>query len=125
MVHQPPAPLDEAEPVGREQQSAAHLLHAEDPPAGVVDEGDFSGDQCRPAAAAGAPSKLNADAILPPAASQAMVQTTERIVAIGTSTGGKTGSEGIYVSRFDDATGKLTPPVLAAAAGMTIRLWTS
>jgi len=41
-----------------------------------------------PAAAAGAPSKLNADAILPPAASQAMVQTTERIVAIGTSTGG-------------------------------------
>ncbi len=39
-------------------------------------------------AAAGAPTKLNADAILPPAASQAMVQTTERIVAIGTSTGG-------------------------------------
>lgn len=39
-------------------------------------------------AAAGAPTKLNADAILPPAASQAMVQTTERIVALGTSTGG-------------------------------------
>ncbi len=33
------------------------------------------------------PSKLNADAILP-AASHAMAQTTERIVAIGTSTGG-------------------------------------
>ncbi len=33
------------------------------------------------------PTKLNADAILPPA-SHAMAQTTERIVAIGTSTGG-------------------------------------
>ena len=33
------------------------------------------------------PAKLNADAILPPA-NHAMAQTTERIVAIGTSTGG-------------------------------------
>ena len=33
-------------------------------------------------------AKLNADAILPPADSKAMVQTTERVVAIGTSTGG-------------------------------------
>ncbi len=33
------------------------------------------------------PTKLNADAILPPA-NHAMAQTTERIVAIGTSTGG-------------------------------------
>jgi two-component system chemotaxis response regulator CheB len=32
--------------------------------------------------------KLNADAILPPSSGQAMAQTTERIVAIGTSTGG-------------------------------------
>ncbi|VVP58972.1 protein-glutamate methylesterase/protein-glutamine glutaminase [Pseudomonas fluorescens] len=32
--------------------------------------------------------KLNADAILPPSNPQAMAQTTERIVAIGTSTGG-------------------------------------
>ncbi|WP_295990920.1 chemotaxis response regulator protein-glutamate methylesterase [Rugamonas sp.] len=33
-------------------------------------------------------AKLNADAILPPADGKAMVQTTERVVAIGTSTGG-------------------------------------
>jgi two-component system chemotaxis response regulator CheB len=33
-------------------------------------------------------AKLNADAILPPSNGQAMAQTTERIVAIGTSTGG-------------------------------------
>ncbi|MNG01370.1 Chemotaxis response regulator protein-glutamate methylesterase [compost metagenome] len=31
---------------------------------------------------------MNADAILPPSSGQAMAQTTERIVAIGTSTGG-------------------------------------
>ena len=40
----------------------------------------------------------------------------ERLVWFGTATGGKSNSEGIYVSRFDDATGKLAPPVLAAAA---------
>lgn len=34
------------------------------------------------------PPKLTADAIIPAAAAQAMAQTTERIVAIGTSTGG-------------------------------------
>jgi len=33
-------------------------------------------------------AKLNADAILPPSSGQAMAQTTERIIAIGTSTGG-------------------------------------
>ena len=33
-------------------------------------------------------AKNNADVILPPAASRAMIQTTERVVAIGTSTGG-------------------------------------
>lgn len=33
-------------------------------------------------------AKLNADAILPPAANRAMAQTTDGIVAIGTSTGG-------------------------------------
>jgi two-component system chemotaxis response regulator CheB len=32
--------------------------------------------------------KLNADAVLPAAASQAMIQTTEKVVAIGASTGG-------------------------------------
>ena len=33
-------------------------------------------------------AKLNADAVLPPSDGRAMVQTTERVVAIGTSTGG-------------------------------------
>ncbi|HJW25645.1 MAG TPA: chemotaxis response regulator protein-glutamate methylesterase [Rhodocyclaceae bacterium] len=33
-------------------------------------------------------AKLSADAVLPPPGSQAMAQTTERLVAIGTSTGG-------------------------------------
>ena len=33
-------------------------------------------------------AKLNADAVLPPAAGQAMVHTTDRVVALGTSTGG-------------------------------------
>ena len=50
------------------------------------------------------------------AVSVAPAVAAERLVWFGTYTGGKTGSEGIYVSRFDDATGKLTPPVLAAAA---------
>ena len=40
----------------------------------------------------------------------------ERLVWFGTSTGGKTGSEGIYVARFDDAAGTVSAPVLAAAA---------
>ncbi len=42
----------------------------------------------RPAPMAAPASKLSADAILPAAGGQAMAQTTERIVAIGTSTGG-------------------------------------
>ncbi len=45
-----------------------------------------------PAAPAGAPRtvppKLSADAVLAPAGPQAMLQTTERVVALGTSTGG-------------------------------------
>lgn len=41
---------------------------------------------------------------------------TERLVWFGTHTGGKGGAEGIYVARFDDATGGLSAPVLAAAA---------
>lgn len=40
----------------------------------------------------------------------------ERLVWFGTYTGGTTGSEGIYVSRLDDATGGLSSPALAAAA---------
>lgn len=37
-------------------------------------------------------------------------------VWFGTYTGGPSGSEGIYVSRFDAATGSLTEPMLAASA---------
>ena len=40
----------------------------------------------------------------------------ERFVWFGTYTNNKTGSEGIYVSRFDDRTGAVGPPRLAAAA---------
>ncbi len=36
----------------------------------------------------GVPPKYNADAVLAPASARAMAQTTERVVAIGTSTGG-------------------------------------
>jgi two-component system chemotaxis response regulator CheB len=42
----------------------------------------------RPAAAAPVAPKLSADAILAPAGGQAMAETTDRVVAIGTSTGG-------------------------------------
>ncbi len=42
--------------------------------------------------------------------------TSGQFVWFGTYTGGPANSEGIYVSRFDAATGKLTAPVLAAAA---------
>jgi two-component system chemotaxis response regulator CheB len=41
-----------------------------------------------PASAPAVPTKYNADVILPPADSHALAETTERIVAIGTSTGG-------------------------------------
>jgi 6-phosphogluconolactonase len=40
----------------------------------------------------------------------------DQFVWFGTYTGGPANSEGIYVSRFDATTGKLTAPVLAAAA---------
>lgn len=40
----------------------------------------------------------------------------ERLVWFGTFTRGPAGSEGIYVSRFDGASGTLTAPVLAAQA---------
>lgn len=48
-----------------------------------------------PAGAPAVPVKLQADAILPAAGGQAMAQTTERIVAIGTSTGGTQALESI------------------------------
>lgn len=41
----------------------------------------------------------------------------ERLVWFGTYTRGGAGSRGIYVSRFDDATGAISAPVLAAEAG--------
>jgi len=41
--------------------------------------------------------------------------TAGQLVWFGTYTGGPANSEGIYVSRFDATTGKLTAPVLAAA----------
>ena len=50
----------------------------------------------------------------PSAASGA--EPTDQFVWFGTYTGGPANSEGIYVSRFDATTGKLTAPVLAAAA---------
>lgn len=40
----------------------------------------------------------------------------ERLVWFGTYTGGPAKSEGIYVARFDDATGSLSPAKLAGAA---------
>ncbi|NCA10496.1 lactonase family protein [bacterium] len=46
----------------------------------------------------------------------ASAQAAERLVWFGTFTRGTAGSEGIYVSKFDDASGTLTPPVLAARA---------
>ncbi len=45
-----------------------------------------------------APAKHTADVILPPAASRAMIQTTERVVAIGTSTGGTQALEAILTA---------------------------
>ncbi|WQG57827.1 chemotaxis response regulator protein-glutamate methylesterase [Pseudomonas sp. RTB3] len=51
----------------------------------------------RPAAAPPA-SKLSADAILPAANGHAMAQTTERIVAIGTSTGGTQALEAVLTA---------------------------
>ncbi len=47
------------------------------------------------AAAPQVPAKLHADAILPATGGQAMAQTTERIVAIGTSTGGTQALESV------------------------------
>ena len=49
------------------------------------------------------PEKLNADAILSAATAHSMAQTTERIVAIGTSTGGHTG----FGSRSDSPAASL------------------
>ena len=44
------------------------------------------------------PAKLNADAVLPPADARPMTTTTERVVAIGTSTGGTQALEEVLTS---------------------------
>jgi 6-phosphogluconolactonase len=46
-----------------------------------------------------------------------VVSAAEHWVYYGTYTGGKDGSKGIYRSKFDDATGKLSAPELAAEMG--------
>jgi len=50
------------------------------------------------------------------AAAAAAAAAAEHLVWFGTYTGPKTGSEGIYVARFDDATGAVSAPQLAAPA---------
>ncbi len=52
----------------------------------------------RLAPAVNAPAKYSADVILPPAANRAMIKTTERVVAIGTSTGGTQALEEILTA---------------------------
>jgi len=44
------------------------------------------------------PAKLNADAVLPPAGHKAMAETTDRLVAIGTSTGGTQALEAVLTA---------------------------
>jgi 6-phosphogluconolactonase len=56
------------------------------------------------------------NAVLPSPAAHGAEPSAGQLVWFGTYTGGPANSEGIYVSRFDAATGKLTAPVLAAAA---------
>jgi 6-phosphogluconolactonase len=51
-----------------------------------------------------------------PAIARATEPSADTFVWFGTYTGGPANSEGIYVSRFDATTGKLTPPVLASTA---------
>jgi len=51
--------------------------------------------------------KHNADVILPPAGSNAMVRTTERVVAIGTSTGGTQALEAVLT-----AVGRVSPGIV-------------
>src|SRR5215471_11977291 len=56
---------------------------------------------------------LTTSAVLPPAQADEP-HAAKQWVFIGTYTGGKTGSKGIYRCEFDPATGKLTEPELAA-----------
>jgi len=54
--------------------------------------------------------------VLPSPAAHGAEPTAGPLVWFGTYSGGPANSEGIYVSRFDAATGQLTKPVLAAKA---------
>ncbi|MBI1174657.1 MAG: chemotaxis-specific protein-glutamate methyltransferase CheB [Sideroxydans sp.] len=71
------------------EDAASDLIHAVRSAA----QANVNRLQATPAPAQPAP-KLNADAVLPPA-SHAMAQTTERIVAMGTSTGGTQALEAV------------------------------
>ncbi|MCZ2343173.1 MAG: lactonase family protein [Bacteroidales bacterium] len=50
-------------------------------------------------------------------AAEKPAQNGKYYVYYGTYTGGKNGSQGIYVSAFDAKTGKVSPPAIAAAVG--------
>ncbi|WP_263262747.1 chemotaxis response regulator protein-glutamate methylesterase [Pseudomonas sp. RIT-PI-S] len=54
--------------------------------------------QATPVAPATVPRRLSADAILPPGPTSAMARTTDRVVAIGTSTGGTQALEQVLVA---------------------------
>lgn len=58
-----------------------------------------------PAAPAVVPPKLTVDAVLPPTETTAMQRTTERVVAIGTSTGGTQALEEVLVQLARDSAG--------------------
>ncbi|SEP98882.1 two-component system, chemotaxis family, response regulator CheB [Pseudomonas sp. NFACC02] len=74
------------------QQSAAELVHAVRGAA----KANLRALQARPRPPAAVPTRCSADVILP-ASGQAMAQTTERVVAIGTSTGGTQALEQVLV----------------------------
>lgn len=74
------------------QQSAAELVHAVRGAA----KANLRALQAKPRPQAAVPTRCSADVILP-ASGQAMAQTTERVVAIGTSTGGTQALEQVLV----------------------------
>ncbi len=75
-------------------ESAAELINA------VKEASQVNVSRLKPKAAliARVAPKLTADAIMPAAGAQAMAQTTERIVAIGTSTGGTQALEAVLTA---------------------------
>lgn len=74
------------------QQSAAELVHAVRGAA----KANLRALQAKPRPQTAVPTRCSADVILP-ASGQAMAQTTERVVAIGTSTGGTQALEQVLV----------------------------